>query len=432
MAKSLSARCRAGCVRLNWMLVAALFLGGASCALGADVRPGWGSWWLPPDRSAHGYQIDALFTAIFWITTVTFVGVNILLVYFLIKYRHRPDRKKGIFSHGNTRLEMAWTLAPAVILALLALFSKRVWDNYRYSPTANDPNGAKVLVIGERFKWNIIYPGPDGEFGRYLMYPVPYDAKWPDGSNFQNVPGPASLPYKSALAAIKAYNLQGPNHLGKDLNDPLGKDDIWQSAQGREMLIPVNRPIEVQLGSKDVLHDFFLPNFRVKLDNVPGMRGRIFFTATMTSSQFEDEKRQTVSLSQLAEIFKTPQAEDLIIRINEAAAGTEQNKNKDRTGWRYINPSDSKKASIIRDGQGFPKERRDDILKKLKDAGIEQVTVVPGPWEIVCEELCGEGHGTMRGQLRVLSGEDYDALKLDRPAGGEPTTRPSIAMNAAK
>jgi len=195
----------------------------APAAMAADVLPGWGQWWLPPDRSTHGHAIDRLFIWIFWITMVTFIGVQVLLVYFLIKYRHRPEKKRSIFSHGITRLEMAWTLSPAIILALLALGSKRAWDEFRFSPALSDPDRAKVLVIGERFKWNVIYPGPDGEFGRYLVFPKPTDARWPDGEPFQGVAGPAMLPFDQAVAAINSYNMQ-KNPLGKDFEDPRGKD----------------------------------------------------------------------------------------------------------------------------------------------------------------------------------------------------------------
>src|SRR5207253_9794709 len=97
---------------------------------------GWGNWWLPPVRSEHGPAIDALFTVIFWITMVTWVAVTITMIVFMIKYRHRPGKAKAHFTHGNTRLEMTWTIAPAIILAVLALFSKKVWDNYRYSPSS--------------------------------------------------------------------------------------------------------------------------------------------------------------------------------------------------------------------------------------------------------------------------------------------------------
>src|SRR5687768_13213888 len=75
----------------------------------------WADWWLPKDFSAHGPAMDWLFNVIFWITMAIFVVVEVLLVYFAIKYRYRPHRR-GVFSHGNTRLEMAWTIAPAIVL----------------------------------------------------------------------------------------------------------------------------------------------------------------------------------------------------------------------------------------------------------------------------------------------------------------------------
>src|SRR5205807_6883849 len=133
------------------------------------------------------------------ITMAVFVAVEVLIVWFMIKYRRRPDKAKAIFTHGNTRLEMAWTLIPAAIFLLLAMWSKQVWDNYRYSPVAQDKNLYHILVIGEQFKWNVIYPGPDGKLGRYLIYPKPTDLTWPklpsDASfEFPRVPGPAYLP----------------------------------------------------------------------------------------------------------------------------------------------------------------------------------------------------------------------------------------------
>ena len=94
---------------------------GLCSTVSAEVNPGWGKWWLPPDRSAHGHGIDGLFYWIFWITTIIFIACEVVLVVFLIKYRSRPDRKKAHFTHGNPKLEMAWTIAPAIILAFLAL-----------------------------------------------------------------------------------------------------------------------------------------------------------------------------------------------------------------------------------------------------------------------------------------------------------------------
>src|SRR5690349_21710738 len=92
------------------VLVGIVFLAAAGPASAADLRPGWGQWWLPPVRSAHGGAIDSLFLWTFWITMITFIAVEVVLIIFLIRYRSRPDKKKAHFTHGNTKLEMAWTL----------------------------------------------------------------------------------------------------------------------------------------------------------------------------------------------------------------------------------------------------------------------------------------------------------------------------------
>jgi heme/copper-type cytochrome/quinol oxidase subunit 2 len=410
-----SGRCRAALFALFALLLTA-------STSWAETSPGWGSWWLPPVHSVHGVAIDELFVWIFWITMITFVGVEVTFFVFLIKYRSRPNRKKAFFTHGNTRLEMAWTIAPAIILAALALASKKVWDNYRYSPNADDPNHVTILMVGQQFKWNIIYPGPDGKLGKYLLYPKPTDAKWPvdkDGKDviFQDVPGPASLNYDEAVTAINKY-IDSVNPLGKDFSDPDGKDDDYQGALGRELYIPVNRPIEVQVTSKDVIHDFFLPNFRVKLDALPGMRGHLYFTATMTSAERRAATPiKTMKLDEIEAMIGKPIINNMVVSIDEKAPGTDQ-KNKDSTGWRYINPKARKKTSIIRDGSGFSDAEQ---IAKLREIGLTEVNVADsGAWELVCEELCGQGHNTMTAPLIVLSNEEYDAKNFDKPNNPKP------------
>jgi cytochrome c oxidase subunit 2 len=399
----------------------------------ADVSPGWGRWWLPPDRSAHGHAIDSLFYWIFWITMICFVGVEVVLIIFMIKYRRRPDRRKAFFTHGNTRLEMTWTLAPAVILAGLALGSKKVWDDYRYSPTAKDPYRAKILVIGQQFKWNFVYPGPDGRFGQYLSFPKPYDAKWPVGADgkhvmFAGVVGPASLPYKDAVAAINTY-IDQENPLGKDYADPAGKDDNYEKQPGRELILPVNRPIEVQLTSKDVLHDFFLPNFRVKLDAVPGMRGHLYFTATMTSKEREAVSRRKYTVDELSNVFSANPKAEFTITITEAEHTEGAEDYKPPRGARFWRYKDASNATIVRHGGLLTGE----AVAKLKAAGVKEVFAYqPGYWDLVCEELCGQGHNTMQAQVVILDQAEYDALKRDVPGTPQPaipSTAPTIAMN---
>src|SRR5206468_12178640 len=116
---------------------------------------------------------------------------------------------------------------------------------------------ATILVIGQQFKWNVIYPGKDGKLGAYLKFPKPTDPRWPGGITFAGVKGPAMLKYDDAIKQINNY-LNDVNPLAKDMDDPAGKDDDYEKQPGRPIYIPAGRPTEVQLSSKDVIHDFFL------------------------------------------------------------------------------------------------------------------------------------------------------------------------------
>src|SRR5436305_14188764 len=255
-------------IRMFPILAAVLAVLGAAGGAFAQVNKPfeWADWWLPQNYSAHGGAIDSLFIVIFWITLIALIIVQVCLVIFLIRYRYNAKRTKSHFIHGNTRVEMVWTLAPAIILASLALASKGVWDNYRYNDNEKDER-SQIMVVGEQFKWNVIYPGPDGKIGNYLRFPKLSDPKF------------RTFDARTARKKINDY-ISDENPLGKpasEKDDPYGQDDDWVKDPGRPVVIPYDKPVEVLLGSKDVLHDFFLPNFRVKLDAVPGMLGQIVF-----------------------------------------------------------------------------------------------------------------------------------------------------------
>lgn len=195
------------------ILRAALFISAAALApAAAGALPFW--LHLPEQASTYAPEVDRLFHVIMWITGVTFVVVEAMLLLFLWKYRHREGRV-ATYTHGNNRLEVIWTIIPAVICVMLALLSRRMWDTIK----ENMPHDAlEIQVTGEQFAWNFRYPGPDGKF-----------------------------------------------------NTP---DDILTLNQ---LHFPVGKPVIVTLTSKDVIHSFFLPEFRVKQDAVPGMHTRIWF-----------------------------------------------------------------------------------------------------------------------------------------------------------
>ena len=390
-------------------------------AAGADLRDGWGRWWLPPDRSKHGHAIDSLFEVTFWITVVTFVAVQTCLIVFLIKYRYRPEKKKATFTHGNTRLEMAWTLAPAVVLAGLAVANKGAWDALRFPKEANSPDKATILVIGQQFKWNVIYPGPDGKLGRYMMYPKPTDPKWPGGTKFANVAGPAFLKYEDAVKQINNY-VSTVNPLGKDMSDPDGKDDNFDKQPGRAINIPARRPVEVQLGSKDVIHSFFLPNHRVKLDAVPGMRGKIVFTATMTSKEREAASRRTYTVDELLAVYQANPASSYTLSLTETEKTEGAEMYKPQRGASYLRYKDKDGKTAARNGALLSAE----TLTKLKGAGVKEIWAFEaGHWELVCEELCGMGHSQMSGQVIVLDSKEYNAQFEGGRSLNPPVTQPS-------
>jgi cytochrome c oxidase subunit 2 len=396
----------------------------------------WADWWLPTNYSEHGIGMDWLFNVIFWITMIIFVAVEVLLVYFAIKYRFRPERRKGVFSHGNTRLEMIWTLVPAVILIWISLATKQVWDEYRFGTRSKAGERAQVLVVGEQFKWNVVYPGPDGKLGRYLAYPKITDPKY----NFK--------PRDQAVRDVEndlRDNPMGQSINPDDPNDP-GKDDDYSRQPGRPMVVPANRPLEVVLSAKDVLHSFFLPNFRVKLDAVPGLRGLIYFTAVERSTRE-------------ASIEAVPAGKQ--IWLDQTVPGVVLHGNPKT--FKIFDPNDKQKNLTRRRVWLQSLESLEDVARKrllrekvaledikgerlaaeiwevrqdLKAIGIEQLSYVERPFEIVCEELCGLGHYTMRGDMIVVSAEQYDDFinREARAASAKPAAAPAAgaAAEAAK
>jgi cytochrome c oxidase subunit 2 len=191
-----------------------LLFAAALAPASAGALPFW--MHLPEQVSTYAADVDGMFHLIMWITGIIFVIVEAVLVFFLWKYRHREGRVAS-YTHGNNRLEVIWTIIPALICVVLALMSNRIWEKIKEQMPQN---AMEVQVLAEQFAWNIRYPGPDGKFGT--------------------------------------------------------PDDIVTLNQ---LHFPVGKPVIATLMSKDVIHSFFLPEFRVKQDAVPGMRTRIWFEA---------------------------------------------------------------------------------------------------------------------------------------------------------
>jgi len=201
---------------------------------------------LPPLASAHGGQIDSLIGWIHIFMFILFVGWGSFFVFTLWRFRqsrHPVADYKGVTSHRSTWLEVGVAVIEGVLLIGFAI---PLWAA-RVDALPPENEALIVQVTGEQFAWNIHYAGPDRTFGR---------------------------------TDIKLLDLQS-NPLGLDKNDPAAKDDVTTVNQ---MYLPVNRPIIVRLRSKDVIHSFGVPEFRVKQDAVPGFTIPIWFTPTVTTA----------------------------------------------------------------------------------------------------------------------------------------------------
>src|SRR6266496_728056 len=199
-------------------------------------------WWFPEAISEHGPSVDRQFMLTIIVVGVAFAAAQIGLGWVVWKYRDNASKQRAIYSHGNNRLEVLWTVVTAVIFISLAIMGQRVWASLNLHAA---PAGSyQIEVVAQQFAWNIHYPGKDGAFGRT-------DPSLIDDSS---------------------------NPVGLDDADPNSKDDTVVPT----LVIPVNRPVELILRSKDVTHSFWVPQLRFKQDLVPGMAIHVHFTATKT------------------------------------------------------------------------------------------------------------------------------------------------------
>jgi len=200
-------------------------------------------WWFPESISEHGPLVDRQFAITIIVVGIAFAAAQIGLGWVVWKYRESSTATRATYSHGNNRLEVVWTVVTAVIFISLAVMGQRVWASLHLHAA---PAGSyTVEVVAQQFSWNFHYHGKDNVFGRT-------DPKLIDDS---------------AL-----------NYVGLDDTDPNAKDDSVVST----LVVPVNRPVELILKSKDVTHSFFVPQLRFKQDLVPGMAIPVHFTVNKT------------------------------------------------------------------------------------------------------------------------------------------------------
>jgi cytochrome c oxidase subunit 2 len=200
-----------------------------------------------PIASVHGAHTDTLFWITMAVTVVAFSIISIIMFVFIYQYRYQEGRKAKFYP-DNHYLELAWTIIPAIVLAVLIFTGLRAWNDIT-APAGED---AEVIeLVAQQFAWNVRYPGvKDGKLGKH---------------NFRLI--------------------DDINQLGLDLADKNSYDDF----QSLQLHIPKGKEVLLKIRAKDVLHSVYLPHFRVKMDAVPGMTTQFKFKATKTTQEMRDE-----------------------------------------------------------------------------------------------------------------------------------------------
>lgn len=194
--------------------------------------------------SVEGARVDSMLWITIAVTGIVFVLTQVVLFWFAYKYQD-SDRKVFYFPHNN-KLEVLWTIVPAIVLTVLVVIGLRNWFLFTGEPPAQ---AMTVEVTGKQFSWIFRYPGKDGAFGKKYY---------------------------------KNINDADNNQLGILWDDKLSHDDIVTS---EKLVLVKGRPVKLVIGSRDVIHDVGLSHFRMKMDAVPGIPTTMWFTPKYTTKE---------------------------------------------------------------------------------------------------------------------------------------------------
>lgn len=209
----------------------------------------WHDRALPGAASEHGAKIDTLWNANMYLIIFVFLVTNFFLFWFAYKYRGNKKTQAVYFPHDN-RLEMAWTIIPAIALAFIIIFGLKYWNEI--TSISEDPNKVEIELYAKQFDWTARYPGKDGKLGQ---------------TDYRQI--------------------SGSNSVGMDTADVLGFDDLIIK---NEFHIPVGKEIVFYMRSRDVLHSAYMPHFRAQMNCVPGMVTTFKFKPTKTTAEMRNDK----------------------------------------------------------------------------------------------------------------------------------------------
>jgi cytochrome c oxidase subunit II len=264
--------------------------------------------------SEHGPGLDYLFNLTLFFTGIVFVITHIYLFWFSYKYRGRNGRVALYFPHDN-KLEIIWTAVPAIVMTFLVVGGLDAWNDVMADVGENEEH-IEIEATGQQFAWTMRYPGPDGALGtKYFK------------------------------------NISATNPLGMDFNDKKCLDDIVSSAAGEVIKLPIGKKVRVRITSRDVLHNFDIPHFRVKMDAVPGLPTYFVFTPSVSTEDY-----------------------------------------RERLG------------ALKKDGTPMYPEYH-ELYDPTEPEGKKRYEAFN--FELACAELCGKGHYSMRRVIEVVSEEEW-------------------------
>ena len=198
-------------------------------------------WWWTPIASNWGY-IDDTIVITFWVTGIVFVGIVLFMAYCVLRFRHREGRQAA-YEPENKKLEWWLTILTTVGVAVMLAPGLFVWNQFVTVPE----EAMEIEVVSQQWQWSFRFPGNDG-----------------------------------VLGTSDARNISDDNSFGLTPDDADGQDDVL--IEDSELHLPLDRPIKVLLRSIDVLHNFYVPQFRAKMDMVPGAVTFFWFIPTRTGT----------------------------------------------------------------------------------------------------------------------------------------------------
>ena len=244
---------------------------------------------LPGSAAEHGLKIDWLWDVnMNYIVVPVFLITNFILFWFAYKYRGNTENKATFFAHSN-KLEMIWTIVPAVALTFIIIFGLKYWNEIMAD--ANDPNKITIELYAKQFDWTARYTGKDGKLGT---------------TDFKQI--------------------AGSNPVGMDTTDALGNDDILVK---NEFHIPVGREIELVMRSRDVIHSAYLPHFRAQMNCVPGLITAFKFKPIKTTEEMRKDPYVIQMMAginkQRAEFGDPPVEFDYLLLCNKICGASHYN-----------------------------------------------------------------------------------------------------------